>query len=76
QRALDMSSMELLTSSSDSCSVGDYRVLQERFGSQFRITNSYGVTEAAMDSGFYAGPLAKLPGTGSVPMGKAGWNGG
>ncbi|WP_317957542.1 AMP-binding protein, partial [Paenibacillus chitinolyticus] len=47
QHALDMSSMELLITSSDSCSVGDYRVLQERFGSQFRIINSYGVTEAA-----------------------------
>ncbi|MEY9094723.1 amino acid adenylation domain-containing protein, partial [Paenibacillus sp. RC84] len=71
QHALDMSSMELLITSSDSCSVGDYRVLQERFGSQFRIINSYGVTEAAIDSSFYDEPLAKLPETGSVPIGKA-----
>ncbi|MFD7523071.1 amino acid adenylation domain-containing protein [Paenibacillus chitinolyticus] len=71
QNALDMSSMELLITSSDSCSVGDYRVLQERFGSQFRIINSYGVTEAAIDSSFYDEPLAKLPETGSVPIGKA-----
>ncbi|WP_413004018.1 amino acid adenylation domain-containing protein [Paenibacillus sp. 1P03SA] len=71
QHELDMSSMELLITSSDSCSVGDYRVLQERFGSQFRIINSYGVTEAAIDSSFYDEPLAKLPETGSVPIGKA-----
>ncbi|WP_152526725.1 condensation domain-containing protein, partial [Paenibacillus polymyxa] len=68
---LDLSSMQLLISSSDACSVADYRTLQERFGSQFRIINSYGVTEAAIDSSFYDEPLEKLPKTGSVPIGKA-----
>ncbi|SPY17262.1 bacitracin synthetase 3 [Paenibacillus polymyxa] len=66
-----MSWMELLITSSDSCSVADYRTLQERFGSQFRIINSYGVTEAAIDSSFYDEPLEKLPKTGSVSIGKA-----
>ncbi|WP_327195511.1 non-ribosomal peptide synthase/polyketide synthase [Paenibacillus alvei] len=68
---LDLSSMQLLVTSSDACSVADYRTLQERFGSQFRIINSYGVTEAAIDSSFYDEPLEKLPKTGSVPIGKA-----
>ncbi|TVX94714.1 non-ribosomal peptide synthetase, partial [Paenibacillus agilis] len=68
---LDLSSMQLLIASSDACSVADYRTLQERFGSQFRIINSYGVTEAAIDSSFYDEPLEKLPKTGSVPIGKA-----
>ncbi|MCP3808144.1 non-ribosomal peptide synthase/polyketide synthase [Paenibacillus sp. Lou8.1] len=68
---LDLSSMQLLITSSDACSVADYRTLQERFGSQFRIINSYGVTEAAIDSSFYDEPLEKLPKTGSVPIGKA-----
>ncbi|PZT52935.1 non-ribosomal peptide synthetase, partial [Paenibacillus silvae] len=68
---LDLSSMQLLITSSDACNVGDYRTLQERFGSQFRIINSYGVTEAAIDSSFYDEPLSKLPKTGSVPIGKA-----
>ncbi|WP_434749294.1 non-ribosomal peptide synthase/polyketide synthase [Paenibacillus amylolyticus] len=68
---LDLSSMELLITSSDACSVADYRNLQERFGSQFRIINSYGVTEAAIDSSFYDEPLEQLPKTGSVPIGKA-----
>ncbi|WP_434954041.1 AMP-binding protein, partial [Paenibacillus polymyxa] len=45
EQGLDMSSMELLITSSDSCSVTDYRVLQERFGADIRIINSYGVTE-------------------------------
>ncbi|WP_157244100.1 non-ribosomal peptide synthetase, partial [Paenibacillus elgii] len=68
---LDISSMELLITSSDSCSVTDYRVLQERFGSTMRIINAYGVTEAAIDSSYYDEPLTKLPETGSVPIGQA-----
>ncbi|MDT0125669.1 non-ribosomal peptide synthase/polyketide synthase [Paenibacillus sp. RRE4] len=68
---LDVSSMQLLITSSDACSVADYRTLQERFGSQFRIINSYGVTEAAIDSSFYDEPMEKLPKTGSVPIGMA-----
>ncbi|WP_268626173.1 non-ribosomal peptide synthetase [Paenibacillus alvei] len=71
EQQLDMSGMELLITSSDSCSVADYRILQERFGSLFRIINAYGVTEAAIDSSFYDEELAKLPQTGHVPIGKA-----
>ncbi len=71
EQRLDMSGMELLITSSDSCSVADYRTLQERFGSLFRIINAYGVTEAAIDSSFYDEPLTKLPQTGHVPIGKA-----
>ncbi|MGG0816164.1 amino acid adenylation domain-containing protein, partial [Paenibacillus alvei] len=71
EQGLDMNWMELLITSSDSCSVADYRTLQERFGSLFRIINAYGVTEAAIDSSFYDEPLAKLPQTGHVPIGKA-----
>ncbi|WP_340018591.1 non-ribosomal peptide synthase/polyketide synthase [Paenibacillus sp. FSL H3-0457] len=71
EQGLELSSMELLITSSDSCSVADYRTLQERFGSSFRIINAYGVTEAAIDSSFYDEELAKLPQTGHVPIGKA-----
>ncbi|KJK28190.1 AMP-binding protein, partial [Paenibacillus polymyxa] len=71
EQRLDMSGKELLITSSDSCSVGDYRTLKERFGSLFRIINAYGVTEAAIDSSFYDEELAKLPQTGHVPIGKA-----
>ncbi|WP_197267939.1 non-ribosomal peptide synthetase, partial [Paenibacillus alvei] len=71
EQRLDMSGLELLITSSDSCSVADYRTLQERFGSLFRIINAYGVTEAAIDSSFYDEELTKLPQTGHVPIGKA-----
>ncbi|WP_340387692.1 amino acid adenylation domain-containing protein [Paenibacillus sp. FSL E2-0151] len=71
EQGVELSGMELLITSSDSCSVADYRTLQERFGSSFRIINAYGVTEAAIDSSFYDEELAKLPQTGHVPIGKA-----
>ncbi|SCW38920.1 amino acid adenylation domain-containing protein, partial [Paenibacillus tianmuensis] len=71
EQGLDMSWMETLITSSDSCGVTDYRLLQERYGSQFRIINAYGVTEAAIDSSFYDEPLSKLPEAGNVPIGKA-----
>ncbi|MFS8215878.1 non-ribosomal peptide synthetase, partial [Paenibacillus sp. S29] len=71
EQGLDMSSLELLITSSDSCSVTDYRVLQERFGVDIRIMNSYGVTEAAIDSSFYDEELSKLPSSGNVPIGQA-----
>ncbi|AUS26695.1 bacitracin synthetase [Paenibacillus polymyxa] len=71
EHVLDMSSLELLITSSDSCSVTDYRVLQERFGAEIRIINSYGVTEAAIDSSFYDEELSKLPSSGNVPIGQA-----
>ncbi|MBY0116224.1 non-ribosomal peptide synthetase [Paenibacillus xylanexedens] len=71
EQGLELSEMELLITSSDSCSVADYRTLQERFGLSFRIINAYGVTEAAIDSSFYDEELEKLPQTGHVPIGKA-----
>ncbi|MGG4216520.1 amino acid adenylation domain-containing protein, partial [Paenibacillus alvei] len=71
EQGLVMSSLELLITSSDSCSVTDYRVLQERFGADIRIINSYGVTEAAIDSSFYDEELSKLPSSGHVPIGQA-----
>ncbi|WP_281889307.1 non-ribosomal peptide synthetase [Paenibacillus sp. YYML68] len=70
EQGWELSSMRLLITSSDSCRVNDYRTMQERYGSKLRIMNSYGVTEAAIDSGFYDEPLAKLPEAGNVPIGK------
>ncbi|WP_338552864.1 amino acid adenylation domain-containing protein [Paenibacillus sp. KS-LC4] len=71
EQELSLPSMRLLITSSDSCSVGDYRELQERYGEQIRIINAYGVTEAAIDSSYYEEPLEQLPEAGNVPIGKA-----
>ncbi|MBV6715103.1 non-ribosomal peptide synthetase [Paenibacillus chitinolyticus] len=66
----DISAMKLLITSSDSCSVHDYRTLLSRFAGSMRIMNSYGVTEAAIDSSFYEEAADKLPESGNVPIGK------
>ncbi|WP_159882308.1 non-ribosomal peptide synthetase [Paenibacillus puerhi] len=70
ENKLEVGSLRLLIIGSDSFSVRDYRTLQERFGSQFRIMNSYGVTEAAIDSSYYDEPSDNLPAGGNVPIGK------
>ncbi|WIM38150.1 amino acid adenylation domain-containing protein [Paenibacillus sp. PK4536] len=70
EQHIQLDTMKLLITSSDSCSVQDYRVLLERFGSRMRIMNSYGVTEAAIDSSFYEEDADHLPVSGNVPIGR------
>ena len=43
--------LKLLILGSDTCSPQAFNRLQSRFGDQMRIVNSYGVTEATIDSG-------------------------
>ncbi|WP_051240371.1 non-ribosomal peptide synthetase [Paenibacillus alvei] len=50
---LDISEMKLLILGSDVCPAGEFQKLVRRFGSSMRILNSYGVTEACIDSSFY-----------------------
>ncbi|WP_149096496.1 non-ribosomal peptide synthetase [Paenibacillus terrae] len=69
-RNLDIEFIKLLITSSDSCSVHDYRAMQDRFASHTRLINSYGVTEASIDSSYYDEPLDNLPATGNVPIGR------
>ncbi|MCP5102655.1 MAG: amino acid adenylation domain-containing protein [bacterium] len=67
---LPIDSMQLLILGSDSCPVPDFRRLVQRFGKQMRIVNSYGVTEAAIDSSYYEEDEAGLPESSNVPIGK------
>jgi gramicidin S synthase 2/tyrocidine synthetase-3 len=68
---LVINTLQLLILGSDSFSTTDFQKLRQRYGSQMRIVNSYGVTEAAIDSSYY-----EAPGTGpltlesNVPIGK------
>ncbi|MBA9085511.1 amino acid adenylation domain-containing protein/non-ribosomal peptide synthase protein (TIGR01720 family) [Fontibacillus solani] len=71
EQGLEIDSLELLIVGSDAFSVGDYRMLKQRFEASMRIINSYGVTEAAIDSSLYDEPMDRLSQTGSVPIGKA-----
>jgi amino acid adenylation domain-containing protein len=68
---LNIRSLQLLILGSDTCPSRDFKALAARFGKQMRIVNSYGVTEATIDSSYYEPPdVEELPSAGSVPIGK------
>ncbi|MCP5108143.1 MAG: amino acid adenylation domain-containing protein [bacterium] len=70
ENGLAMDSLQLLIFGSDSCPVRDYKRMLERFGDRMRIVNSYGVTEATIDSSYYEEAAGgKVPALGSVPIG-------
>lgn len=53
EQNLDISYLKLLIIGSDVCRVEDFKHLHEKFGTGMRIINSYGVTEATVDSSYY-----------------------
>ncbi len=67
---LDIAFLKLLILGSDICNVEDFQKLMLRFGDKMRIINSYGVTEATIDTSFYEELRDKLPKSGTVPIGK------
>ncbi len=67
---LNIDSIKLLILGSDTCLDQDSRKLNERFGSKMRIINSYGVTEATIDSSYYEANLNAISEAGSTPIGK------
>ncbi|AZH29547.1 non-ribosomal peptide synthetase [Paenibacillus sp. M-152] len=71
EHGTDVSAMKLLTTGADSFGVDNYRTLLNRFGDTMRIMNTYGVTEAAIDSSFYEETAERMPSSGIVPIGKA-----
>jgi amino acid adenylation domain-containing protein len=66
----DISFLKLLILGSDSCPVAHFRKLVERYAPAIRIINSYGVTEACIDAGFYEEATDLLPASGNTPIGK------
>ncbi|MFD3262297.1 amino acid adenylation domain-containing protein [Paenibacillus lentus] len=62
--------LRLLILGADICSVVDYKKLLDRFGHQMRIINSYGVTEATIDTSYYEAPPEKVAKTGNTPIGR------
>ncbi|BAZ70240.1 peptide synthetase [Fischerella sp. NIES-4106] len=61
--------MKLLVVGSDSLYVQEYQEFQRFCGAQTRLINSYGVTEACIDSTYFELGIGKL-GTGLVPIGR------
>lgn len=65
-----LDSLELLIIGSDSISMETFEKLNEKFGSTMRIINSYGVTEATIDSSYYEKKENNYNVAGDTPIGK------
>ncbi|WP_270344377.1 AMP-binding protein, partial [Bacillus mobilis] len=50
---LSIDSLKILILGSDSCPIEEYKRLVKKYGQTIRILNSYGVTEATIDSSYY-----------------------
>jgi len=62
--------MRLLIVASDSWYVGEYRQILELCGPDTRLLNSYGLTEACIDSSYFEGRLSGQPNDRPVPIGR------
>ncbi|NEP59739.1 MAG: amino acid adenylation domain-containing protein, partial [Symploca sp. SIO2G7] len=62
--------MRLLVVGSDSLYVKDYKEFQRFSGSDTRLINSYGVSEATIDSTYFESTKVNLPIDGLVPIGR------
>jgi amino acid adenylation domain-containing protein/non-ribosomal peptide synthase protein (TIGR01720 family) len=70
QCKLDLSFVKLLIIGSDTLLVEDYKNIIKYVGATTRVLNSYGVTEATIDSSYYESTLDGLSEKRSVPIGK------
>jgi amino acid adenylation domain-containing protein len=72
ERGLTLDYLKVLLIGSDIFKIEDYRRLLKIYGHQMRIINSYGVTEATIDSTYFESALEELEDTlsGNVPIGK------
>jgi amino acid adenylation domain-containing protein len=64
-------SMRLLAAGSDSWFNHEYARLRALCGPGTRVVNSYGLTEATIDSTYFDGADSELPADGLVPLGRA-----
>ncbi len=62
--------MRLLVVGSDSLYINEYQEFQRFCGEQTRLINSYGVTEATIDSTYFEATKLNLSGNGLVPIGR------
>lgn len=68
ENKLDISSLKLVAVGSDYCPPDEFQKMLDRFGSQFRIINSYGVTETCIDASYYEPTTPTVPR--ALPIGK------
>ncbi|WP_030719425.1 non-ribosomal peptide synthetase/type I polyketide synthase [Streptomyces griseus] len=70
RQGLRLDFLRLLVVGSDAWSVGEYRRLSELCGPGTRLVNSYGLTEATIDSAYFEGPVDALEPGAMVPIGR------
>ncbi|WP_075342809.1 non-ribosomal peptide synthetase [Tenacibaculum agarivorans] len=71
ENGLDVSCLKQVILGSDIFHIHDYKRLYERFGKSIRLINSYGVTEATIDSSYYeVEDVSLLSEVSTVPIGK------
>lgn len=66
--------LKLFVLGSDTLPVKEFEDLWNTFGSQFRIINSYGTTEATIDSSYYEPTAEELMNWVTIPIGKPMYN--
>ncbi|HEX3993139.1 MAG TPA: amino acid adenylation domain-containing protein, partial [Acetobacteraceae bacterium] len=62
--------MRLLVVGSDTWYVKEHEALKMYVGADTRVINSYGLTEATIDSSYFEGDASELPPDGVTPIGK------
>ena len=70
EHRLDFDFLKVLIIGSDSLPIEYYRSLIARFGAGMRIINSYGVTEATIDSSYFEASGTSMPSGNTTPIGK------
>ncbi|WP_435238367.1 non-ribosomal peptide synthetase/type I polyketide synthase [Streptomyces sp. YPW6] len=70
REGLRLDFLRLLVVGSDAWSVAEYRRLAELCGPGTRLVNSYGLTEATIDSAYFEGPVDDLEPGAMVPIGR------
>jgi amino acid adenylation domain-containing protein len=70
EKGLSLDFMKLVILGSDAWNVGEYRAARALCGEQTRLINSYGVTEATIDSTFFEGDVDGLSDGAQVPIGR------
>ncbi|MCY8950732.1 amino acid adenylation domain-containing protein [Bacillus atrophaeus] len=66
---LSLPDLRLLVLGSDTIKAQDFKTLSQRFGKQMRLINSYGVTEATIDSSYYEANMGAAVNEEYVPIG-------
>lgn len=67
---LPLNNLKLLILGSDVCKMEDFKRINNQFGKNIRILNSYGLTETAIDSSFFEMRNSKVLNSINVPIGR------